>query len=246
MAWVFRKCRSTHAERGIARPRRCGALASRFPSAPRPPCTPSSLAKVASLPAWMQLLHPLATVMAKSKLLVLPVYPAAWPQAREHPFVQAPVRDYRFSESLISCRRPDTASGRPNSQLSGRSKPRGGRAAFVGLGRLSRALSAVARRPRRRGRKGSRAAAAGTVAGPVQGSADGGGRQELRAPATPQRKQSIVRASEKSEQLFPAVVGEVLAEYYEAKEREEAAEHHGTARAETDRPSTIGRPRADT
>ena len=34
-------------------------------------------AKVTSWPAWMQLLHPLATVIAKSKLLVLPVYPAA-------------------------------------------------------------------------------------------------------------------------------------------------------------------------
>jgi hypothetical protein len=41
------------------------------------------------LPAWMQLLHPLATVIAKSKLLVLPVYPAAWPQAKQHPMVQA-------------------------------------------------------------------------------------------------------------------------------------------------------------
>jgi hypothetical protein len=42
----------------------------------------------------MQLLHPLATVIAKSKLLVLPVYPAAWPQARKHPFVQLVFRGY--------------------------------------------------------------------------------------------------------------------------------------------------------
>src|ERR1700724_63721 len=41
------------------------------------------------LPAWMQLLHPLATIIAKSKLLVLPIYPAAWPQAKRHPMVQA-------------------------------------------------------------------------------------------------------------------------------------------------------------
>jgi|SRR6185312_10456858 len=45
-------------------------------------------AKVTSWPAWMQLLHPLATVIAKSKLLVLPVYPAAWPQAKKNSFVQ--------------------------------------------------------------------------------------------------------------------------------------------------------------
>jgi len=46
------------------------------------------IAKAAVLPAWMQLLHPVATVIAKSKLLVLPAYPAAWPQAKRHPFVQ--------------------------------------------------------------------------------------------------------------------------------------------------------------
>ena len=43
-------------------------------------------AKVTSWPVWTQLLHPLATVIAKSKLLVLPVYPAAWPQAKKHSF----------------------------------------------------------------------------------------------------------------------------------------------------------------
>ena len=48
------------------------------------------------VPAWMQLLHPLATIIAKSKLLVLPVYPAAWPQAKQHPFVQGPFRFYRY------------------------------------------------------------------------------------------------------------------------------------------------------
>ena len=41
------------------------------------------LAKAAFLPAWMQLLHLLATIIAKSKLLILPVYPAAWPQAKK-------------------------------------------------------------------------------------------------------------------------------------------------------------------
>jgi len=50
------------------------------------------LAKAASLPAWMQLLHPVATVIAKSKLVLLPAYPAAWPQARKHPWVQAALR----------------------------------------------------------------------------------------------------------------------------------------------------------
>ena len=50
------------------------------------------LANAALLPAWMQLLHPVATVIAKSKLLVLPAYPAAWPQAKKHAWVQAAFR----------------------------------------------------------------------------------------------------------------------------------------------------------
>jgi len=48
----------------------------------------------------MQLLHPLGTIIAKSKLLVLPVYPAAWPQAKKHPFVQALFRFYRYVAAL--------------------------------------------------------------------------------------------------------------------------------------------------
>jgi hypothetical protein len=58
------------------------------------------IAKALSLPAWMQLLHPVATVIAKSKLLVLPVYPAAWPQARLHPLVQATIRLWHRIASL--------------------------------------------------------------------------------------------------------------------------------------------------
>jgi hypothetical protein len=54
------------------------------------------IAKALSLPAWMQLLHPVATVIAKTKLLVLPVYPAAWPQAKRHPLMQALIRFWTF------------------------------------------------------------------------------------------------------------------------------------------------------
>jgi hypothetical protein len=50
------------------------------------------LANVASLPAWMQLLHPVAAVIAKSNVLVLPAYLAAWPQAKKHAWVQAAFR----------------------------------------------------------------------------------------------------------------------------------------------------------
>jgi len=50
------------------------------------------LANAALLPTWTQLLHPVATIIAKSKLLALPVYPAAWPQAKKHAWVQAALR----------------------------------------------------------------------------------------------------------------------------------------------------------
>jgi hypothetical protein len=57
------------------------------------------LAHASSLPAWMQLLHPVATVIAKTKLLVLPAYPAAWPQAKKHAWVQAAFgRVHRMAE----------------------------------------------------------------------------------------------------------------------------------------------------
>ena len=54
------------------------------------------IAKATVWPAWTQLLHPVATIIAKSKLLVLPAYPAAWPQAKKHPLVQASFRTYEY------------------------------------------------------------------------------------------------------------------------------------------------------
>jgi hypothetical protein len=63
------------------------------------------LANAASLPAWIQLLHPIAAVFAKSKLLVLPAYPAAWPQAKKHPWVQAAFRCMHRMAELDSMRK---------------------------------------------------------------------------------------------------------------------------------------------
>jgi len=63
------------------------------------------LANAASLPAWMQLLHPVAAVIAKSKLLVLPAYPAAWPQAKKHAWVQAAFRWVHRIAELDSMRK---------------------------------------------------------------------------------------------------------------------------------------------
>lgn len=63
------------------------------------------IADAASLPAWMQVFHGVATVLAKSKLLMLPAYPAAWPQAKQHPVVQAGARVWRFVAGLAPIRK---------------------------------------------------------------------------------------------------------------------------------------------
>lgn len=63
------------------------------------------LSRAASLPAWMQLLHPVATVIAKSKLIVLPAYPAAWPQAKKHALVRAAFRCVHRVAKLDSMRK---------------------------------------------------------------------------------------------------------------------------------------------
>src|SRR5437899_4740172 len=99
MAWVFRKCR--HLTPNTALLVILGAvlwLPISFGAATAMHAI--LFAKVTSWPAWMQLLHPLATVIAKSKLLVLPVYPAAWPQAKKHPFVQLVFKSYETIKCL--------------------------------------------------------------------------------------------------------------------------------------------------
>jgi hypothetical protein len=99
MAWVFRECR--HLTPNTALLVILGAvlwLPISFGVATAMHVV--LFAKVASWPAWMQLLHPLATVIAKSKLLVLPVYPAAWPQAKKHPFVQLIFKSYETIKRL--------------------------------------------------------------------------------------------------------------------------------------------------
>ena len=104
MAWVFRKCR--HLTPNTALLVILGAvlwLPISFGAATAMHAV--LFAKLTSWPAWMQLLHPLATVIAKSKLLVLPVYPAAWPQAKKNPFVQLVVKGHQNIKRLYVIRK---------------------------------------------------------------------------------------------------------------------------------------------
>ena len=104
MAWVFRKCRQLTPSAALFVI--LGAvlwLPISFGLATLMHAV--LIAKATSLPAWMQLLHPLATIIAKTKLLVLPVYPAAWPQAKQHPSVQTLIGFWRYFVTLYLIRK---------------------------------------------------------------------------------------------------------------------------------------------
>ena len=104
MAWVFRKCRTLTPSAALLVI--LGAvlwLPISFGAATL--LHTVLIAKATSLPAWMQLLHPVATIIAKTKLLVLPVYPAAWPQAKQHPSVQALIGFWRYFATLYFVRK---------------------------------------------------------------------------------------------------------------------------------------------
>jgi hypothetical protein len=104
MAWVFRTCRKLTPLQAlwvIA----AAALWLPISFAIATVMHALLLAYAAVLPAWMQLLHPVATFIAKSKLLVLPVYPAAWPQAKQHPFVQMLGRGYAHCREFYLIRK---------------------------------------------------------------------------------------------------------------------------------------------
>ena len=99
MAWVFRKCRALTPTGALI------VLAAAVLWLPISFGIATAMhailiAQATALPAWMQLLHPVATLIAKSKLLVLPVYPAAWPQAKRHPVVKSLITVCRHLASL--------------------------------------------------------------------------------------------------------------------------------------------------
>src|SRR5215471_13865509 len=99
MAWVFRKCRRL-TPGGALLVIAVAVLWLPISFGTATALHATLIARANSLPAWMQLLHPFATFIAKSKLLVLPVYPAAWPQAKQHPIVQRSFHFYRYCMSL--------------------------------------------------------------------------------------------------------------------------------------------------
>jgi hypothetical protein len=104
MAWVFRRCRRL-TPRAALLVIMAAALWLPISFSIATAMHALLIAYATSLPPWMQLLHPFATLIAKSKLLVLPVYPAAWPQARRHPVVGALFDFYRACTRLYLVRK---------------------------------------------------------------------------------------------------------------------------------------------
>ena len=116
MAWVFRKCRTLTPNAALL------VLSGAVLWLPISFGVATGMhailfAKALVWPAWMQLLHPLATIIAKSKLLVLPVYPAAWPRAKEHVLMQAVIRfwnwlatHYLFRKTAYRYRQTESAA----------------------------------------------------------------------------------------------------------------------------------------
>jgi hypothetical protein len=181
------------------------------------------LANAAVLPPWMQLLHPFATLIAKSKLLVLPVYPAAWPQAKKHPFIQMIAKGYRDFESLFLIQKMEHRYRQTEHAFDRTARTMESMAAVVGLyeaaGRLKNGFTGIARRSA----KAFRATTTGALRhfsqawliGPVV-------RRFL--SELERVEQQHEKASEKLRGAFARWSIKFSAEYYEAKAKEKERE----------------------
>jgi hypothetical protein len=236
MAWVFRKCRTLTPRAALLVI--VGAvlwLPISFGLATAMHAV--LLAKAASLPPWMQLLHPLATVIAKSKLLVLPAYPAAWPQARKHPFVEAMFRFYHYVAGLYLMQKTGYRYRQTEHAAADAADVLRGAAASVGLSywadRVWAGLTAVAGWIG----KAVRVATTRTVEGLARAPLIGAVVRSYAARYEDVGEQQPKKLSEKVGGFFARWSIHFSAEYYEAKEREEAAKRQAVAKAATDQPS---------
>jgi len=180
------------------------------------------LANAAALPPWMQLLHPLATLLAKSKLLVLPVYPAAWPQAKKHPFIRMIAKGYRDFESLFLIQKMEHRYRQTEHAFDRAASAMERIATMVGLYQAAQRL-----------RSGLAGMAEGTAKA-IREAASSALQQLSRASLIGPLARSLLsrleragqpneKASEKLSRAFERWSIKFSAEYYEAKEREKVA-----------------------
>ncbi len=187
------------------------------------------IAKALSLPAWMQLLHPVATVIAKTKLLVLPVYPAAWPQAKQHPAMQALIRFWNYlaahylaRKSAYRYRQTETAAAHIGDALRHT-------AAATGLSRLGSAVLAGVNAAAAWARKTSWDIMARIVAMLSRFPIFGGVVQRYTAHYDEANRAPSAKFSDKARGFFQRWSVKFTAEYYETKERQEAAKGAASA-----------------
>jgi hypothetical protein len=222
MAWVFRKCR-------LLTPRNAllvigGAvlwLPVSFGAATAIHAV--LIAEAASLPPWMQLLHPLATIVAKSKLLVLPVYPAAWPQAKRHPIVQAMARLYGYVTRLHLVQKTGYRFHQMDHAIVAMAGGLGRAAAHVGLADLFNTLLAGVNRIATWIGNASHTAMTWTVEGLSRIPLIGAIVARYAAHYDAADQQRAERVSEKVSGFFARWSIKFSAEYYEAREKGEAA-----------------------
>jgi hypothetical protein len=228
MAWVFRKCRSLTP--GGALLVLAGAvlwLPISFGAATAMHAI--LIAKAAALPAWMQLLHPVATVIAKSKLLVLPVYPASWPQAKGHPLVQTLLGVWRHLGTLYLVRKTGWRFRQAERAAAEIADELRHAASSSGLSRLYdlvlRALNGTAAWLGHAFRAAGRRAVEALAAVPPLGGIVG--HYAAQYEAVNQRPDE--KLSDRVGDFFARWSVKFTAEYYEAKDREEAKSPTGEA-----------------
>ncbi len=171
----------------------------------------------------MQLLHPVATVIAKSKLLVLPAYPAAWPQAKRHPLVQGVLQFCRGFTNLGVVQKTGHRYRQAEYAAAAVADGLGSAASSVGLGKAFAVSLPALRRAAAWSRRAARTVMTRTVEGlsalPVIGPLVG----SYAAHFERAEQQDAEKLSASVCGLFERWSIKFSAEYYEAREQDAAS-----------------------
>jgi hypothetical protein len=186
------------------------------------------IAKASVWPAWTQLLHPVATIIAKSKLLVLPAYPAAWPQAKQHWLVQASFRGYEYLVARYLMRKIGLRYRQTERAATEGTRVLRRSAIRIGLRQLSERLLDGLNDLAARIGKAMRAIATGAMQGlsdlPLIGPII---RRYQKHYDEAAEQESPQKLSEKVKGFFERWSIKLSVEYYEAKDVEAASSHAG-------------------
>jgi hypothetical protein len=180
-------------------------------------------AKALVWPAWMQLLHPVATVIAKSKLLVLPVYPAAWPQAKQHPIVQVLIRFWSWLTTLYLVRKTGYRFGQTEDVAADAADALGRTSAFVALCRFGNAVLFAINAIAAGIGQVTRTMAAYSFGVLSKVPLLGGIVRRYEAHYDTANRAPAVKVSDRTREFVQRWSVKFTAEYYEAKERKDAA-----------------------